>query len=53
MPLWLQIEALDNVVSDAVQAQMINELGRLGAQATTWFLRSRRLAEPMAQVLTR
>ena len=53
VPLWLQIEALDNLVSDAVQAQMINELGRLGAQATTWFLRSRRLAEPMEQVLAR
>jgi len=53
VPLWQQIEALDNQVSDAVQAQMLNELGRLGTQATMWFLRSRRLAEPMEQVVKR
>jgi glutamate dehydrogenase len=51
--LWQEIEALDNQISDAVQAQMINELGRLGSPATTWFLRSRRLAEPMEQVVRR
>jgi glutamate dehydrogenase len=53
VPLWQQIEALDNQASDAAQAQMINELGRLGSRATTWFLRSRRLAEPMEQVVKR
>ena len=53
VPLWQRIEALDNQVSDAVQAEMINELGRLGTRATTWFLRSRRLAEPMEQVVKR
>jgi glutamate dehydrogenase len=53
VPLWQRIEALDNQVPDAVQAQMINELGRLGTHATTWFLRSRRLAEPMEQVVKR
>ncbi|KNZ31318.1 MAG: NAD-glutamate dehydrogenase, partial [Methylibium sp. NZG] len=53
VPLWQRIEALDNRVPDAVQAQMINELGRLGTHATTWFLRSRRLAEPMEQVVKR
>ncbi len=53
VPLWRQIEALDNQVGDAVQAQMINELGRLGSHATRWFLRSRRLAEPMEQVVKR
>ncbi|MBB4841672.1 glutamate dehydrogenase [Paucibacter oligotrophus] len=53
VPLWLQIEALDNKVPDAVQAEMIEELGRLGSHATTWFLRSRRLAEPMEQVFAR
>ena len=53
VPLWQQIEALDNRVSDAVQAQMINELGRLGSHAVRWFLRSRRLAEPMEQVVKR
>ena len=53
VPLWQRIEALDNAVGDAVQAQLINELGRLGTHATTWFLRSRRLAEPMEQVVKR
>ncbi|RQO55411.1 NAD-glutamate dehydrogenase [Paucibacter sp. KBW04] len=53
VPLWLQIEALDNKVPDAVQAEMIEELGRLGSHATTWFLRSRRLAEPMEQLFAR
>jgi glutamate dehydrogenase len=53
VPLWQQIEALDNQVGDAVQADMINQLGRLGTHATTWFLRSRRLAEPMEQVVKR
>ncbi|PND37180.1 NAD-glutamate dehydrogenase [Paucibacter aquatile] len=53
VPLWLQIEALDNKVPDEVQAELINELGRLGSHATTWFLRSRRLAEPMEQVFQR
>ncbi len=53
VPLWQQIEALDNQVSDAVQAQMVNELGRLGSHAVRWFLRSRRLAEPMEQVVKR
>ncbi|MDC8773636.1 NAD-glutamate dehydrogenase [Roseateles albus] len=53
VPLWLKIEALDNQVADEVQADMIDELGRLGAHATNWFLRSRRLAEPMEQVIKR
>jgi glutamate dehydrogenase len=53
VPLWQQIEALDDKVSDGVQAEMINELGRLGSHATRWFLRSRRLAEPMEQVVKR
>jgi glutamate dehydrogenase len=51
--LWQQIEALDNKVPDAVQAQMLIEEGWLTARATTWFLRSRRLAEPMAATMTR
>ncbi|MEL4178831.1 NAD-glutamate dehydrogenase [Roseateles sp. PN1] len=53
VPLWIQIESLDNKVPDAVQAEMIEELGRLGSHATTWFLRSRRLNEPMEQVFAR
>ncbi|MFZ2652230.1 MAG: NAD-glutamate dehydrogenase, partial [Burkholderiaceae bacterium] len=51
--LWQRIEALDNQVSNAVQAEMLNELGRLGTRATTWFLRSRRLGEPIEQVVKR
>ena len=51
--LWQQIEALDNVVADAVQSEMLIEEGWLTAHATTWFLRSRRLAEPMEQTVRR
>jgi len=47
VPTWQAIEALDNVVADEVQSQMLNELGRRTVRATTWFLRSPRLAEPM------
>jgi glutamate dehydrogenase len=50
-PIWKSIEALDNVVADEVQSQMLNELGRRTARATTWFLRSRRLAEPMDKTI--
>jgi len=45
--LWQRIEALDNKVADSVQFEMIAEWQRLIARATTWFLRSRRLEEPM------
>jgi glutamate dehydrogenase len=45
--LWQRIEALDNRVPDGVQAEMIVEWRRLVGRATTWFLRSRRLQEPM------
>jgi glutamate dehydrogenase len=45
--LWHQIEALDNRVADSVQSELLIEEGWLTARATTWFLRSRRLAEPM------
>ena len=52
-PTWKAIEALDNVVADEVQAELLMELGRRTVRATTWFLRSRRLAEPMAQTIER
>jgi glutamate dehydrogenase len=45
VPTWQEIEALDNRVPDAVQAEMVIELRGLIARATTWFLRSRRLHE--------
>jgi glutamate dehydrogenase len=44
--LWQQIEALDGVVPDATQAEMVIALRGLVTRATTWFLRSRRLFEP-------
>ena len=51
--VWQRIEALDNKVPDAVQSEMILELDRLTTRATTWFLRSKRLAEPMEQMVQR
>ena len=51
--LWQQIEALDNKVADAVQSELLIEEGWLTARATTWFLRSRRLAEPMEPIFKR
>jgi glutamate dehydrogenase len=50
---WAAIEALDNQVADQMQAEMLMELGRRTVRATTWFLRSRRLSEPMAQTIER
>ncbi len=47
VPLWQSIEALDNKVPDATQAEMVIEAGRLIVRATNWFLRSSRLGEPM------
>jgi glutamate dehydrogenase len=51
--MWQDIEALDSKVADSLQAEMIIELGRLGTRACTWFLRSRRLDEPMQQLVQR
>ncbi|MBE7367463.1 NAD-glutamate dehydrogenase [Ramlibacter pallidus] len=53
VPLWQQIEALDNVVADEVQADMVIALRALVTRATTWFLRSRRLFEPTEQQVSR
>jgi len=47
------IEALDCKVPDEVQAEMLIELARLTERATTWFLRSRRLTDPMAETIAR
>ncbi|MBA2672650.1 NAD-glutamate dehydrogenase, partial [Ramlibacter sp.] len=46
VPLWQQIEALDNRVPDAVQAEMVLALRELIARATAWFLRARRWEHP-------
>jgi glutamate dehydrogenase len=51
--LWRRIEALDNQVDDAVQAAMITQLRAPFLRGTTWFLHTRRLAEPMSQLLDR
>ncbi len=51
--LWQQIEALDDRVPVAIQSEMIISLGRLTTRATTWFVRSRRLNEPMQATFTR
>ncbi|MDB5954930.1 NAD-glutamate dehydrogenase [Ramlibacter sp.] len=53
VPLWQQIEALDSLVPDEVQAEMVIALRALVARATTWFLRSRRLFEPTQQQVSR
>src|SRR5206468_11482834 len=53
VPLWQQIEALDNIVADEIQAEMVIALRSLIAHATTWFLRSRRLFEPTQQQVAR
>ena len=47
--LWKAIEALDNKVEDALQASMLIDMSRTLERGTTWFLRSRRLAEDMAR----
>src|SRR5207244_2705429 len=49
--LWKAIEALDNEVDDAVQSAMLLDTSRLIGRGTTWFLRSRRLAEDMAATI--
>jgi glutamate dehydrogenase len=45
--LWKAIEALDNRVDDALQSAMLIDTSRQVERGTTWFLRSRRLAEDM------
>jgi glutamate dehydrogenase len=49
--LWLAIEALDNVVDDAVQSALLLATSRLIRRGTTWFIRSRRLGEDMAATI--
>ena len=49
--VWKMIESLDNRVDDAVQSAMLIDLGRLNERGTTWFLRSRRLADDMGPTI--
>src|SRR6185437_13903829 len=51
VPLWQEVEALDNTVDDAVQAAMLIESSRLIERGTMWFLRSRRLSGDMAATI--
>ncbi|HEV7412606.1 MAG TPA: NAD-glutamate dehydrogenase [Casimicrobiaceae bacterium] len=51
VPLWQQIEALDNKVDDAVQSAMLIATARLIDRGTMWFLRSRRLGDDMAETI--
>ena len=53
VPVWQAVESLDNIVPDELQSQMLIELGHRTVRATTWFLRSRRLAEPMIGTIER
>jgi glutamate dehydrogenase len=48
VPLWEAIEALGTTVDDAHQAQMRIDLTLHLERATKWFLRSRRLNDPVA-----
>ncbi len=51
VPVWHEIESLDNKVPDSVQADMLTETGRTIVRATSWFLRSPRLADDMAATI--
>ncbi len=51
--LWHAIESLDTRVPDKVQSEMLIDEGWLTSRATTWFLRSRRLGDPMEQTFKR
>ncbi len=50
--LWQAIEALDNRVADAVQSRLLIDTSRQMERGTTWFLRSRRLADDMAATIS-
>ena len=51
--LWQQIEALDNQVPDAVQAEMANHMQGPSGRAVTWLLQPRRLAEGLQPLIER
>jgi len=49
--LWQAIEALDNVVPDELQSQMLIHTSAQLERGTTWLLRSKRLADDMAATI--
>ncbi len=51
VPMWQEIEALDNRIADKLQADMLIESGRLSVRATTWFLRSQHNAGDLAATI--
>jgi glutamate dehydrogenase len=51
VPMWREIEALDNLVPDEVQSRMLVHTSAQLERGTTWLLRSRRLADDMAQTI--
>jgi glutamate dehydrogenase len=51
VPLWLAVEALDNKVDDALQAQMLIDASVQLERGTIWFLRSQRLHEDMTATM--
>ncbi len=51
VPMWRDIEALDNQVADEVQSRMLVHTSAQLERGTTWLLRSRRLADDMAQTI--
>ncbi len=51
VPLWLAVESLDNKVDDAVQSTMLIDTSAQLERGTTWFLRSRRLADEMGATI--
>ncbi len=53
VPLWLEIDALDNQIADAVQTTMLTTVGRLVVRATLWFLRKRLHAEDLEGTIQR
>jgi glutamate dehydrogenase len=48
--LWRDIEALDNLVPEPIQVEMMMDADQLIVRATAWFLRSRRLSEDLENV---
>jgi glutamate dehydrogenase len=51
--IWAGIDALDNQVPDALQAQMLADTGRLIERASLWFLRHRVDRSDLAQTVAR
>jgi glutamate dehydrogenase len=51
VPVWDAIDALDNRVPASTQSDLLIETGRTVVRATSWFLRSPRLADHLAATI--